>query len=104
MKASIVLVCICTALIPLLLLNGQTFTNSLVAATLMLIPISLCVRFSVADSTPISQRRSWRLATMLTGLLLIGILFQLPLAFRSQQRFNQTAQSIHRGQLPRLKP
>ena len=66
------LVCFCIGVIPLLLLNGQTFTNTLIALPFFLIPIVLCAAFALDRRTPEGQKRAWRLATMLMALLAIA--------------------------------
>jgi len=93
-KAIVVLVCLCVGVIPLLLLNGQTFTNSLIALPFFLVPIVLCAVGALDRRTPKDQRRAWRLATMLMALLAIGVLLNLPSAYRLQEGFNR---AIHRA-------
>lgn len=97
MRVAIVLVCLCVTVIPLLLLDGQTFTNSLSALTLFLVPIVLCAKCALDPRTPEGQKRAWRLATMLMGLLAICILVQLPSAYRFQEGFNKARQAAHRA-------
>jgi len=96
-RVTIVLLCLCVGAIPLCLLNGQTFTNSLVALPFFLVPIVLCAAFALDRRTPEDQKRAWRLATMLMVLLAIGILLTLPSAYRFQVRFNKVKEAIHRA-------
>ena len=97
MRVTIVLFCLCVGLIPLCLLNGQTFTNSLIALPFFLAPIVLGVSFALDRRTPADQKRAWRLATMLMALLAIGILLTLPSAYRFQEAFNKTKNAMHRA-------
>jgi hypothetical protein len=102
--AATVLVCLCVGVSPLCLLNGQTFTNSLIALPFFSASIVLCAAFALDRRTPEDRRRAWRLATMLTALLAISILLTLPSAYRSQQGFNKAIQAIHRGPPGAIKP
>ncbi len=95
MRVAIVLVCLCMGAIPLCLLNGQTFTNALIALPFFLVPIVVCAAFAQDQRTPDDQKRAWRLATMLTALLAISIILTLPSAYRSQERFNKVIKAIH---------
>lgn len=97
MRAAIVLVCLCVGVVPLWLLNGQTFTNSVIALPFFLVPIVLCAATALDRRTPEHQRRAWRLATMLTALLAIGLLLTLPSAYRFQEGFNKARMAIHRA-------
>ncbi len=103
MKVAIVLLFLCLGLIPLWLLNGQIFTNTLVAIPFFLVPIVLCARFAMDRRTPEEQMRAWRLATVLAALLAIIILLTLPSAYRFQAAFNRTKAAIHRANTTPLK-
>ncbi len=97
MRVAIVLMCLSVGLVPLLLLNGQTFTNRLVAIPVFLVPIVLCARFAMDRRTPDVQRRAWRLATMMMVLLAIIVILTLPSAYRFQAGFNKTRAAVHRA-------
>ena len=102
MKVIIVLICLCVGVLPLLLLDGQTFTNALAALFFYLVAIVLCARFARDQRTPQGQKRAWRLATTLVALLALWILLTLPSAYRFQKRFNMTRRALHSGSaLPR---
>ncbi len=103
MRVVIVLVCLFVGIVPLLLLNGQTFTNTLVAIPFFLVPIILCARFAIDRRTPEDEKRAWRLATMLMALLAIIVLLTLPSASRFQTAFNKTQAAIHRARTTPLK-
>ena len=104
MRVTIVLVCLCVGVIPLLLLNGQTFTNTLIALPFFLISIVLCAAFALDRRTQEDQKRAWRLATMLMALLAIGILLTLPWAYRFQEGFNKAVRRAHASPPEALKP
>ncbi len=91
-----VLVCLCifVGLNPLLLLNGQTFTNTLIAFPFFLVPVVLCAAHALDRRTPKDHKRAWRLATMLMALLTIVLLLSLPSAYRFQKGFNS---AVHRA-------
>lgn len=97
-------VCICVGVIPLLLLNGQTFTNTLIALPFFLVPIVLCATFALDRRTPERQKRAWRLATMLMALLAIVILLTLPWAYRFQEGFNKAVRRAHTSPPEASKP
>jgi len=103
-RAIVVLVCLSVGVIPLLSLNGQTFTNSLIALPFFLIPIVLCAATALDPRTPNDQKRAWRLAPMLMALLAIGILLNLPSAFRFQEGFNRAVRQARTGKPDAVKP
>jgi len=103
-KATVVLVCLCVGVIPLLLLNGQTFTNSLIALPFFLVPIVLCAAYALDRRTPRDQKRAGRLATMLIALLATGILLNLPSAYRFQAAFNRAVHRARSGTPDAVKP
>jgi hypothetical protein len=99
MRVSIVLACISFGVLPLLLLNGQTFTNALITLTFFLVSTLLCGDFARDHRTSADQKTAWRLATTLTALLAIGIVLTLPSSYRFQKRFNQVRKAIHQAQI-----
>ncbi len=104
MRVTIVLVCLCVGLIPLCLLNGQSFTNTLIALPFFLVPIVLCAAYSLDRRTPEDQKRAWRLATMLMALPAIVIFFTLPSAYRFQEGFNKAIRRAHSTPPEGMKP
>jgi hypothetical protein len=96
-RAAIVVVCLCVGVIPLLLLNGQTFTNSLIALSYFLVSIVLCVATALDRRIPEDHQIAWRLSTMLTALLVLGILLSLPSAYRFQEGFNKARIAIDKA-------
>ncbi len=104
MRVIVVLVCVCVGVIPLWLLNGQTFTNTLIALPFFLIPIVLCAVFALDRRIPEDQKRAWRIATMLMALLAIGILLTLPSAYRFQEGFNKAIRQAHTRPPEVMKP
>ena len=101
MRVTIVLACLCIGAIPLFLLNGQTFTNTLIALPFFLISIVLSAAFHLDRRTRESQKRAWSLATLLLILLASGIVLTLPGAYRSQEGFNKVRTALHQA---RTKP
>ena len=105
-RVTIVLACLFLAVVPLLQLNGQQFTNSLISLPFFLAATALCIATAVDRRTPEHRKRAWRFATMLTALLAEVITLGLPSARRSQAAFNESiirahkivAKAIERGQ------
>src|SRR4051794_34980163 len=104
MRVALVLVCLVGAVLALLLLNGQIFTNTLVS--LALVAVALCISSATALSRKAgtAERQRWRLTTLLMVTLAVGLLARLPDAYRFQRQFNQTRQRV-RSFLPKaVKP
>jgi hypothetical protein len=101
LRVTIILAGLCVGAVPLFLLNGQTFTNTLIALPFLLIAIVLCAAFHLDRRTRESQKRAWSLATLLLTLLASGIVLTLPGAYRSQAGFNKVREALHRA---RTKP
>ena len=105
-RVTIVLACLFLGVLPLLQLNGQAFTNALLALPSFLVATAVCLATSLDRRTPELRKRAWRFATMLTGLLVIVIILSLPSARQSQAGFNQSiirarqiaAKAVRRGQ------
>jgi hypothetical protein len=96
-RVAVILVCLCVGAIPLCLLNGQTFTNALVALPFFLIPVILCAAFALDRRTPDDRRRAWRFATTLTTILSVSVLFTLPSAYRFQNGFNEVRRAMNQA-------
>jgi hypothetical protein len=80
-----------------LLLNGQTFTNSLVGIALASAAIAIAFGPARDDSAP--RARLWK-ARILVGLgvlLAVALLTQLRSAYRFQSGFNRRVVRIRRG-------
>jgi hypothetical protein len=103
-RVAILLGCLGAGVIPLLLLNGQHFTNALAALPFFLLSTALCVRFAADCRTPVDQRRAWRLASMLLAIFTIAILIGLPSAYRRQATFKKIADTIHRARAAAFRP
>jgi hypothetical protein len=105
-RVTIVLACLLLGVVPLLQLNGQAFTNALIALPLFLAATALCIATSLDRRTPEHRKSAWRLATMLTGLVAMIIILSLPSARRSQAGFNESiirarqiaTEAVKRGQ------
>jgi hypothetical protein len=93
-RATVVLVCTGVAVLPLLLLNGQYFTNALISLLLFSFPIGICSSHAFGKRTPVDQKRTWRLVTMLMVVVAISILASMPPAYRRQQNFNELSNRI----------
>jgi hypothetical protein len=89
MKVIIVLLCLFVGITRLWLLNGQTFTNALIALPFFSAAVALSAASALRHRTPGYQRMAWGLVTMLTAILAIGILVSLPSAYRFQEGFNK---------------
>jgi hypothetical protein len=105
-RTTIVVACLFLGVLPLLQLNGQAFTNALVALPFLLATTALCIATALDRRTPEHRKRAWRLATMLTALLATVIIVGLPSARRYQAGFNESiirahkiaAEAVKRGQ------
>jgi hypothetical protein len=105
-RTTIVVACLFLGVLPLLQLNGQAFTNALIALPFFLAATALCSATALSGRTPEHRKRAWRFATMLTGLVAIVIILGLPSARRFQAGFNKSiirarqisAEAIKRGQ------
>jgi hypothetical protein len=104
MRIAAVLVCLISAIITLLLLNGQTFTNALVALTLVVIALSVSAASALSRKAGKAERRRWRLTTLLMAVLAAYILATLPHAYRFQRAFNQERQRVRSLHLKAVTP
>jgi hypothetical protein len=95
MKATIVFCCVILGVVPQLLLNGQVFTNALVALPFLTTAAVVSAATFLDRRTPGRRRWAWGFATVLTALLVAVTLLSLPSAYRFQEEFNQV--------LPRLR-
>ena len=89
-RITIVLACLLLGVLPLLQLNGEAFTNSLIALPSFLAATAVCIATALDRRTPEHRKRAWRFATMLTGLVAMIIILSLPSARRSQAGFNES--------------
>jgi hypothetical protein len=80
--------------LPLLLLNGQFFTNSLISLLLFSIAIGICMSYAVGKRTAEDRRRAWRLVTILLVVTAIAIVANLRSSYRSQKNFNELRNRI----------
>jgi hypothetical protein len=94
MRIAAVLVCLISAVIVLLLLNGQTFTNALLSLALVALGMSLSVASALSRKAGKGERRRWRLMTLLLAALAVYILGTLRDAYRFQRGFNQARQRL----------
>jgi hypothetical protein len=104
MRIAVVLVCVLSAVIALLLLNGQTFGNALVSLALVAVAMSVSSASSLSRKVGKAERQRWRVATLLMALLAAYILGSLPHAYRYQRGFNQERQRIRSLHLKSVTP
>jgi hypothetical protein len=93
MRAAALISLIAGVLFPLLL-NGQTFTNSLIGIAFSSISVALCV---IAERKARSFRETtWRgrVIAALGVLLAVVLLVQLPAAYTFQTSFNRSMEEI----------
>jgi hypothetical protein len=89
MKVTIVLSCLLVGTAWLCLLNGQTFTNSLVALPFFLAAVVVSAAAFLEPRLSNSRRWAWGVATFVTVLLTAFTVLSLPSAYRFQEGFNQ---------------
>jgi hypothetical protein len=80
-----------------LLLNGQTFTNSVVGIALATAAVAIVLGPARDDSTPRARLWTARILVALGVLLAVALLTQLRSAYRFQSRFNRGVEQIRRG-------
>jgi hypothetical protein len=90
-RLAVVLLGVLLAVCILSLLNGQSFTNSLIALVILLGPIVRSWTLSIDSPSP-DHRRSWRLLTIVLALFAFSIVANLPSAYRFQRQFNEAKQ------------
>lgn len=104
---SIALVCLIVAVAFLLLLNGQTFTNSLIAialasvASVLLFLASRSKRTLDAEAKS-SNRRHLRWIAVFVLTLAAGLAIRLSAAYEKQENFNHRSQRTQRARAERL--
>jgi hypothetical protein len=74
----------------LTVLNGQTFTNSLLCLGCFLASGWLCLR-GLRQHPAMPGRLLWTAALLLLTAMTVWIVFQLPAAYRFQESFNTRA-------------
>jgi hypothetical protein len=93
-RPMIIGVCLCLAVLPLLLLNGQVFTNGVLSLLFCLVAIVLCTKFAVERDARSGRTRAWAVVAILVILLAAGVVASLPSALRQQRNFNQLRERI----------
>jgi hypothetical protein len=94
-RATVILLWTVVAVLPLLLLNGQFFTNSLISLLLFSIPIGICTSYAVGKRTPPDQRRTWGLVTILLVIPAITIVANLRSSYRYQKSLKEAVKRLH---------
>src|SRR4051794_2364868 len=104
MRVAFVLVCFLGAVIALLLLNGQTFTNALVAMAIAVLAVGVCAASALSRKAGKGERQRWGLTTLIMAMLAASILARLPNAYRFQRQFNQARQQARSLHLKAVNP
>jgi hypothetical protein len=89
MRVVFVFVCLFVAVMFLLLLNGQPFSNALGSLAFVGVALCLCAESALSREEEHVDRLGWTLMTVLMAMVVAGILTTLPNAYRFQRQFHQ---------------
>jgi hypothetical protein len=93
-RLAIVLACLAVAAIPLLLLNGQTFTNSLVSLAALAAAIGTCTAALFDRRVSSVRKQHWGAVVLVMVILALVLVVKLPATYRFQQQFNEKVQQV----------
>ena len=93
-RLAIVLACLAVAAIPLLLLNGQTFTNSLVSLAALAAAIGTCTAALFDRRVSSVRKQHWGAVVLVMVILALVLVVKLPATYRFQQQFNEIVQQV----------
>ena len=97
MRLAMLLVCLAITAIPLLLLNGQTFTNTLVSLAALAAAIGICAASYFDRRISAVSKQRWGAIALLMVVLAIVLVAKLPAAYRFQQQFNEKMHQARSG-------
>lgn len=87
-------VCFFLAVVIPLLLNGQTFTNSLFGVTFAIAAVSLCIASARTARSIRETTQGTRIVAVLAMILAALLLIQLPSAYTHQTNFNNHVEEM----------
>ena len=100
-RARIAVACMCAGVLPLLLLDGQFFTHSLLALPFFLAATAVTALSALDSRIADEHKRAWMLATLLPALLAIGLIASLRSSYQAQSGFNNAIRRLHHGSMTR---